>query len=63
MPEFTHREIGMLEIFHDVGREYIASCRFIDYGQSLLMTQFGHAAIELVGEQISYNRTPVAEEA
>ena len=62
MPELTHREISILEIFHDVCREHIARCCFVHHSQSLFVPQFCHATIELVGKQIADDCTPVEQE-
>ena len=62
MPEFTHWEVCVFEILHEVSREYVTTSRFINHGQSLFVAQFRHTAIELVGKQIAYYRTPVMQE-
>ena len=38
VPKFAHREIGIFEVFHDVGWEYVAGSCFIYHGQSLFVS-------------------------
>ena len=62
MPEFAHREIRMLEVFHDVGIEDIAGCCFVYYGQTIFVPQFRHSLIEFIGKQIVDDSSPVEQE-
>ena len=63
MPEFAHREVRMLEVFHDVGIEHIAGSCFVHYGQSVFVSQFSHTAVELVRKKVVDHSSPVQQEA
>ena len=62
LPEFAHWNVGMLEVFHYIGRKHIACGRFVCYGQPVLSAQFRHTLVKTVHHQFVYGSAPVAQE-